>query len=130
MTATVDVSVIVELMGLGHMQNFMSKATDGTTPTAATYNYRVVVDGALATPEILDLGDVAVETILVIRAIDYDLDVDLDNADNNAAGFDADFTVKAGEPAAVIPNPAGYIWVNNHTATETPKYEYLLLGTT
>jgi len=125
MAATVDVSVIVELMGLGRDLNFINKATDGTTPTGATYNYRVVADGALATPEVLDLGDVAVETILIIRAVDYDLDVDLDFDTD----FDADFTVKAGEPAAVIPNPSGTIYVNNHTATETPAYEYLLVGT-
>jgi len=127
LAATCDVSIIVELLGLGHIQSFMTKATDGTTPTAATYNYRVIADGALATPEALDLGDVATETILVIRAIDYDLDVDLDYV---GATFDVDFTVKAGEPAAVIPNPAGIIYVNNHTATETPAYEYLLIGTT
>lgn len=114
-------------MGLGKNQTFTDKGIDGTTPTAATYNYRVIVDGALATPEALDLGDVATETILVIRAIDYDLDVDLDYV---GATFDVDFTVKAGEPAAVIPNPAGIIYVNNHTATETPAYEYLLIGTT
>jgi len=128
MAATVDVSVIVELMGLGKDLNFIDKATDGTTPTAGTYNYRVLVAGGTA--EALDLGDVATETILVIRAVDYDLDVDLDNSDNNAAGFDADFTVKAAEPAAVIPNPAGNIWVKNNTGVETPKYEYLVIGTT
>jgi len=128
MAATVDVKIIVELLGLGRDQTFINKAVDGTTPTAATYNYRVLAAGGTA--ELLDLGDVAVETILAIRTIDYDLDVDLDNSDNNAAGFDADFTVKAGEPAALIPNPAGNIWVKNNTGVETPAYEYLLCGTT
>jgi len=128
MAATVDVSIIVELMGLGRDLNFINKATDGTTPTAATYNYRVLATGGQA--EALDLGDVATETILVIRAVDYDLDVDLDNSDDDIAGFDADFTVKAAEPAAVIPNPAGNIWVDAHTGVEAPAYEYLLIGTT
>jgi len=128
MTAAVNVTTIVELTGLGENIYFASKATDGTTPTAATMNYRVLAAGGTA--EALDLGDVATETILIIRAVDYDLDVDLDNADNNAAGFDVDFTVKAGEPAAVVPNPAGNVWVKNNTGVETPAYEFLLCGTT
>lgn len=124
MAATVDVSIIVELMGLGRIQNFMHKATDGTTPTAATYNYRVLATANTA--EALDLGDVATETILAIRAIDYDLNVDLDYVDS----FNADFQIKAGEPAAVIPNPSGVVYVNGAETDETPAYEYLLLGTT
>jgi hypothetical protein len=128
MAASVDVSIIVELMGLGRYQNFVSKGSSGTVPTAATYNYRKLAAGGTA--EALDLGDVAVETVLVIRAIDYDLDVDLDNDAGNSAGHDADFTLKAGKCAAVIPNPSGNIWVKNTTGVETPLYEYLLTGTT
>ena len=125
MAATVDVSVIVELLGLGRIQNFVDKATDGTTPTAATYNYRVLA--VAGTEEALDLGDVATETVLVIRAIDYDLTVDLSYP---AATFRTSFTIKAGEPAAVIPNPGGSIYVVDDAGDETPAYEYLLCGTT
>ena len=128
MAAECNVTSIVELTGLGRIQNFVDKAKDGTTPTAATYNYRVLASGGTA--EALDLGDIATVSFLVIRAIDYDLDVDLDNSAESDAGFDTDLTVKAGEPAAVIPNPSGKIWVNNTTGVETPKYEYLLSGTT
>lgn len=128
MTATVDVSVIVELMGLGQDEKFIDKASDGTTPTAHSKHYSVLV--ATNTAQALDLGDVATETIFAIKAIDYDLDVDLDNSDNNVAGFDVSFTVKAGEPAAIVPNPAGYIWVKNNNTDETPKFEYIIIGTT
>jgi len=124
MAAEVDVSISVLLTGLGKDQTFIHRTTDGTTPTAGTYNYRVLATGD--SEEALDLGDVAVETVLVIRAIDYDLDIDLDFVTT----FNADLTVKAGEPAAVIPNPAGVIKVKNNGAGETPAYEYLLLGTT
>lgn len=124
MAAQCDVTCVVELTGLGKNIDYLYKATDGTTPTASTYNYRVLA--VADTAELLDLGDVSTETILIIRAIDYDLDVDLDYV----SAFDSDFTLKAGEPAAVIPNPAGVIYVKNNGAAETPAYEYLLIGTT
>lgn len=124
MAAACKVIIQVELTGLGKDQYFTMVATDGTTPTAATYNYRVLATADTA--EALDLGDVATETILVIRAIDYDLDVDLDYVST----FDKDLTVKAGEPAALIPNPAGVIYVKNNGEGETPAYEFMIIGTT
>lgn len=124
MTAQVDISVIVELTGLGKNQDFIDKATDGTTPTAATYNYRVLATGDTA--EALDLGDISTVQGIAIKAIDYDLDIDCDYV----SAFDADMTVKAGEPAAIIMNPAGTVYVKNNGAGETPAYEYLCWGTT
>ena len=125
MAAEVSVSASVELTGLGLNRFFQDKSVDGTTPTAATYNYRVLaVAGA---HEALDLGDVATETILAIRAIDFDLNVDLSYT---AATFRTSFTLEAGEPAALIPNPGGTIWVDSVESDETPAYEYLLIGTT
>lgn len=125
MAAECNVTSIVELTGLGRALEIIDKAADGTTPTAATYNYRVLA--VAGTEEALDLGDVAVETVLVIRAIDYDLKVDLNYT---AATFRTSFTIKAGEPAAVIPNPGGSIYVVDDAGDKTPKYEYLLCGTT
>ena len=125
MAAEVTVSVSVELTGLGLNRFFQDRAVDGTTPTAATYNYRVLA--ATNSEEALDLGDISVETILAIRAIDKDLDVDLSYT---AATFRTSFTLVAGEPAALIPNPGGDIYVINNTGTDTPAYEYLLCGTT
>ena len=125
MAAEVDVRIQVELTGLGLNREFFDRATDGTTPTAATYNYRVLA--TTATEEALDLGDISTETILAIRAIDYDLNVDLSYT---AATFRNSFTLKAGEPAALIPNPGGSIYVINTTGSETPAYEYLICGTT
>jgi len=124
MAAATKVIIQVELTGLGKDQYFTEVATDGTTPTAATYNYRVLATANTA--EALDLGDVATEAILVIKAIDYDLDIDLDYV----SAFDADLTVKAGEPAALIPNPAGIVYVKNNQTDETPAYEYFIVGTT
>lgn len=125
MAAETSVSISVELTGLGLNRFFQDRATDGTTPTAATYNYRVLA--VAGTEEALDLGDVATETILAIRAIDLDLKVDLSYT---AATFRTSFTLAAGEPAAVIPNPGGSIYVLDDAGDETPAYEYLLIGTT
>ena len=124
MAAEVNVNLIAELTGLGREINFIDRAADGTTPTAATYNYRVLATAD--TEEALDLGDISTVTGIAIRAIDYDLDIDLDFV----AAFDGDLTVKAGELPALIPNPAGTIYVKNNGAGETPKYEYLIWGTT
>jgi hypothetical protein len=124
MSASAISTAIVELLDLGQNEYFINKATDGTTPTAYTKNYRVLAEAGTA--ESLDLGDVSTVTLLVIRAIDYDLDIDLDFVSE----FDADLTVKAGEPAAIIPNPAGTIKVENNGEGETPAYEFLCIGTT
>lgn len=124
MAASADVSITVELSGLGINVDFIDKGTDGTTPTAYTQNYRTIATPDTA--EALDLGDVAVGTILVIRAITFDLDIDLDYG----SPFSADLTIKAGEPAALIPNPVGDIYVNNNGGAEAAVYEYLLIGTT
>lgn len=124
MAASVTVSSRVELDGLGKSLYMRDVATDGTTPTASTYNYRVLA--VADTAEALDLGDVATVSVLMIRAIDYDLDIDLDYD----SAFDADLTVKAGEPAAVIMNPAGTLYVKNNGSSETPAFEYLCIGTT
>ena len=124
MSATVTVSSRVELAGLGKDVYLQDVATDGTTPTAATYNYRVLATADTA--EALDLGDISTVSMIMIRAIDYDLDIDLDYS----SAFDSDLTVKAGEPAAVVPNPAGTVYVKNNGTSETPAYEYLVCGTT
>lgn len=124
MSATIDVTVVVDLLSLGKSPNFIDKATDGTTPD--TYVSHLPTLASANSEEALDMGDISTAQLLVIRAIDYDLDVDLDFD----TSFDADFTLKAGEPAAVIPNPSGTIKVKNATADQAPQYEYLLIGTT
>lgn len=124
MATTIDVSVIIEAFELDGEVSFISKETDGTTPD--TYVKHMPTLAVADTEESLDMGDIASAQLLVIKAIDYDLDVDLDFD----SAFDSDFTIKAGEPAAVIPNPAGTIKVKNSTASQTPQYRYLLLGTT
>ncbi len=124
MVAEVSVSTSVELTGLGLNRFFQDRAIDGTTPTGATYNYRVLTITNI--DEALDLGDVSTGTILAIRAIDKDLKVDL----NYTGGtFRTSFTLVAGKPAALIPNPEGDIYVVNDAGTDTPAFEYLLIGT-
>jgi len=125
MAATLEVSVIAELQGLGQDIPFTDKGIDGTTPTATTgRQYRTLATADA--DEVLDLGDVSTVTCIIIRAITNDLDIDLDYA----SAFDVDLTIKAGEPCAVIMNPAGITRVKNNGAGETPVFEYLVVGTT
>lgn len=124
MSAEFSVSVIAELIGLGKDVSFTDKGIDGTTPTAGSYMYRTLTTADA--DEALDLGDVSTVTAIVIRAVTNDLDIDLDYA----SSFDVDLTVKAGEVAAVIPNPSGVTQIKNNGAAETPVFEYLLIGTT
>ena len=123
MAASVTVSTRVELDGLGKNLYMQDVATDGTTPSESGYFYKVL--GTANTAEALDLGGVSTVSVLHIRAINYDLDIDLDYV----SAFDADLTVKAGEPAAVILNPAGTVYVKNNQTDEQPSYEYLVMGT-
>ena len=125
MPATLDVSIIAELQGLGQDISFLDKGTDGTTPTATTgrqYRTLAVAD----TDEVLDYGDVSTATCIIIRAITLDLDIDLDYT----SSFSADMTVKAGEPCAVIVNPVGITRVKNNGSAEAPVYEVWVIGTT
>lgn len=125
MPATLDVSIIAELQGLGQDISFLDKGTDGTTPTATTgRQYRTLTTAD--TDEAIDLGDVSTATCIIIRAVTNDLDIDLDYA----SSFDVDLTIKAGEVPAVIPNPAGVTQIKNNGAGETPAFEVWVIGTT
>lgn len=122
MAASFDCSVIAQLTGLGNKIDFVEKGTDETTPTAGSYMYRVIA--TVDTEEALDLGDVATVTAIVLYAVDYDVDIDCDFSD----AFDADLTAKAGGIPVVITYPAGTVYVKGESG-QTPKYEYIIIGT-
>lgn len=124
MAAEFNVSVTAELTGLGEDTTLIDKGADGTTPTAYTKQYRTI--GTTDVAEALDLGDVSTVTCVIIKAISKNLDIDCDYV----SAFDADLQIKEGAIPAVIPNPAGTIYVKNHTALEVPVYEYIVIGTT
>ena len=125
MAAEGTVRVIAELTGLDQDDRFVDNGSEQTTPTATTgRQYRTLATADTA--EALDIGDLSTATLIVLKAIDNDLDVDLDFD----TSFDADLTIEAGGPSAVIPSPAGTVYVKNHGAGETVKYSYLAWGTT
>jgi hypothetical protein len=125
MAATLDVSVIAELQGLGQDISFLDKGTDGTTPTATTgRQYRTLTTADA--DEVIDYGDISTATCIIIRAISLDLDIDLDYS----SAFSADLTVKAGGVPVVIANPVGVVRVKNNGAAETPVFEVWVIGTT
>jgi len=123
MAASFDVNIIAKLTGLGEEISFIKKGTDETTPTAEAHMYRTIATADTA--EALDLGDVSTVTAIVLYAVDYDVDIDCDFV----SSFDADQTAKAAGIPVVITYPAGTVYVKGESG-QTPKYEYLVTGTT
>lgn len=123
MAATFQVNMIAKLAGLGEPINYVKSGTDETTPTAGSYMYRTIATADTA--EALDLGDVTTVTAIVLYAVDYDVDIDCDYV----SAFDADLTAKAAGIPVVITYPAGTVYVKGESG-QTPKYEYLIIGTT
>jgi hypothetical protein len=123
MAAEFNVKMIAQLTGLGEQIDFIKSGTDETTPTAGAYMYRTIATANTA--EALDLGDVSTVTAVILYAVDYDVDIDCDFD----TAFDADLTAKAAGIPAVIPYPAGTVYVKGET-DKTPKYEYLIIGQT
>ena len=123
MAATFQVKMIAQLAGLGEQIDFIKSGTDETTPTAGSYMYRTIATANTA--EALDLGDVTTVTAIILYAVDYDVDIDCDYV----AAFDADLTAKAAGLPVVITYPAGVVYVKGETG-QTPKFEYLVIGTT
>ena len=123
MAAEFKLKMIAQLTGLGEQIDFIKSGTDETTPTAGSYMYRTIATANTA--EALDLGDVTTVTAIVLYAVDYDVDIDCDYV----AAFDADLTAKAAGIPAVITYPAGVVCVKGETG-QTPKFEYLVIGTT
>lgn len=123
MAAEFDLRLIAELTGLGEEVKFSKKGTDETAPTAGAYMYRTIATADTA--EALDLGDVSTVTGIILYAVDYDVDIDCDYV----SSFDADLTAKAAGIPVVITYPAGTVYVKGETG-QTPKYEYVVWGTT
>ena len=123
MAAEATIKLLAKLTGLGNEEHYSKSGTDETAPTASAYMYRTIATADTA--EALDLGDISTATGIVLYAVDYDLDVDLDYV----AAFDADMTAKAAGIPVVITYPAGSVYVKGETG-QTTKYEYLIWGTT
>ena len=123
MAAEFKINMLAQLTGLGEQIDFIKTGTDETTPTAGSYMYRTIATADTA--EALDLGDVSTVTAIVLYAVDYDVDIDCDYV----SSFDADLTAKAAGIPVVITYPAGTVYVKGESG-QTPKYEYLVIGTT
>lgn len=119
--ASARIKGMLEILGLGQDVSFPFNAATGTEPTRKNYGYRQ--QAVSDTAEALAMGGVATAHILVIHAVTKDLQVDLDFS----AAFDADLTIPAGE-VAVIPKPAGTVYVKNSTSNEQATYEYWVAG--
>jgi len=123
MAASFECSILSSLTGLGQEVPFNKKGSDETTPTAGAYHYSTIVTADTA--QALDLGDVSTVTGIILYAIDYDVLIDLDFV----SAFDVDQTAKAAGIPVVITYPAGTVYVQGESG-QTPKFEYIVWGTT
>lgn len=124
MAAELNLEYYAELSGLGANANIMAgRATVGQTPTAVNHQYRTLA--VADTAEALDLGDISTVDLIVLRAIDYDLDVDT----SYVSSFNAEITALAGETPLIF-KPTGTVYVKNNGDAETVQYEYLIVGRT
>ena len=122
MAANALVELAMTLTELGQRQELNFSFNVGTTPTAFTYNYRTLASAGTA--EALDLGDVTTVLGILFKAVDFDVEIDCDFV----SSFDADLSIQAGEVNYF--SPSGVVYVKNEDTSETPKYEYVVVGTT
>lgn len=122
MAANALVKLALTLTELGQRQELNFSFNIGTVPTAFTYNYRTL--SSAGTEEILDLGDVTTVLGILFKAVDLDVEIDCDFV----SSFDADLSIQAGEVNYF--SPVGTVYVKNEDSGETPKYEYVVVGTT
>lgn len=121
MTASARIKGLLEILGLGQDVSFPFNAPTGTTPTRKNYGYRQ--QAAADQAEALDLGGVSTTQLLVIKAVSKAIYVDLDFS----SAFDEDLVIPEGE-TAIIPKPAGTVYVKNYTSSEQATYEYWVTG--
>ena len=121
MAAECVVKFICTLTGLGEDLVITDSYSTGV-PTRLIKHYAII--DAADTAQALEIGDVATEELLVIKAISGDIQVDLDCAD--VASFDVDLTIVEGK-SAIIPQPSSTVYWKGDGATDA--IEYLLIGT-
>jgi len=122
MAAEARAKVSVEVTGLGKELLFAENFVTTIAPTKAVYNYRVL--GTVDTEEALDLGDITTVELVIIKAIDYELEID---CNYTAATFRANIQLAVGEVAMFKPSSA--VYVNGAESDETPAYEFIVIGT-
>jgi len=118
MAAEMRVKIVAELSGLGEDINFAGNFT-GTTPTKVLFHY--LEQDTADTEQALELGDVTTEDMLIIKCVANDVDIDLDFDTT----FNVDLTIGEGK-WAVIPQPAGTVYIKNNGAGEKSTIQYLL----
>jgi len=130
MAASCKINGKLNLSGLGEeitLEDDFDVASTDAAPTAFNKQYRTLAAGG--TEEALDMGDVETDELrlIYIKAIDYDLDVDTSYA---AATFSSELTILAGEFQIFRVPADNAVYVKNTTGTETPAYEYAVVGLT
>lgn len=129
MAGSCKIETKLNLTGLGEeitLEDDYDVATTDAAPTAFNKQYRTLDAGD--SEEALDMGDVETDQLrlIYIKAIDYDLDVDT----SYASTFSSELTILTGESQIFRVPADNSVYVKNTTGTETPAYEYAVVGLT
>jgi len=126
---TTNIGVNLTISGLGNSTTSYSKSFSATTPDAVTQQYRVLA--VANTAEAVALGDVSSVEGLVIACVSDSCSTTTGglwvDCDYNSTAFDADMLIAEGEAAYF--KPTGTVYVVGANSTETPIYEFTVLGT-
>lgn len=120
MAATGTINLIAELLGLGKDMDFIDRFTLTETPAIATKMYRKQATADLA--EALDLGGITTVDLVIIKAVDNDMEIDT----SWVSSENAELVVLEGEIAMF--KPSGTVYIDNKTALEQVTYEYIVIG--
>ena len=122
MAVVAQVRVGVKLTGLGNLEEWAEKYDAVTT---ITRKFKQYLEQATAnTDEALSFGDIGTVTMLFIKCVSNDVDIDL----NYSSSFSEDLTIQEGE-IAVIPSPVGIVRIKNNDDAEKVVLEITAFGT-
>ena len=122
MAAECKVQVVASLTGLGKTYEFNETFSVTTTPSAKAYIYQVQATTDVA--EALQKGDVTTPELIIIHAVDNEVEVDTDWV---TPTFEAHEIIAEGEVRVI--KPAGVVYIKNHTTSEVATVEALIVGT-
>ncbi|HDZ13504.1 hypothetical protein LCGC14_1310390 [marine sediment metagenome] len=122
MAVVAQVRIGFKLTSLGNLEEWAEKYDAVTVATRKFKQY--LVQATADAEEALSFGDIGTVTMLFIKCITNDVDVDL----NYSSSFSADLTIQEGE-IAVIPSPVGVVRIRNNDSGEQVTLEITAIGT-
>jgi len=121
-TASSSISISLTISGLGSSTTSLQDNFTATEPNAVVRGYRRLTTQDIN--EVLYIGDISTVEGVLLRSVDYDLQVDC----NYVSAFDPDILIEGA--TSVYFKPVGTVYIRNPSGdANTPLYEYVVFGT-